>query len=196
MIRQGRSLTCTVVVAVLTCALTLSVAHHDTDTPQDHLNIFQVTDRTFLDNDLLGTERKFKVFMEKYEKKYGTREEYLHRLGIFAKNMVRAAQHQALDPTAVHGVTPFSDLSEEEFERLYTGVRGGPRMDVVVKEAAPLLKEEEVAGLPESFDWREKGAVTEVKMQVINLLNHSFSHIIIYFIVLCYTPYGPYRNTH
>ena len=29
-----------------------------------------------------------------------------------------------LDPTVVHrdGVTPFSDLSEEEFEELYTGV--------------------------------------------------------------------------
>ncbi|XP_062157284.1 probable cysteine protease RD19D [Alnus glutinosa] len=166
MIRQGPTLTCTAVVAAVACALTLSVALHDTDTdtPQNP-NIFQVTDRTFLDNDLLGTERKFKVFMEEYEKRYATREEYLHRLGIFARNMVRAAQHQALDPTAVHGVTPFSDLSEEEFERLYTGVRGGPRMGVAVKESGPLLKEEEVSGLPESFDWREKGAVTEVKMQ-------------------------------
>jgi cathepsin F len=167
MMRQGPTLTCTAVVAAVTCALTLSVALHDTDTDtQQNTNIFQVTDRTFLDNDLLGTERKFKVFMEEYEKRYASREEYLHRLGIFARNMVRAAQHQALDPTAVHGVTPFSDLSEEEFERLYTGVRGGPRMDVAVKESGPLLKEEEVAGLPESFDWREKGAVTEVKMQV------------------------------
>jgi cathepsin F len=163
MIRQGPTLTCAVVVAVLTCALILSVALDGTETPQNP-NIFQVTDNI----DLLGTERKFKVFMEKYEKRYGTREEYLRRLGIFARNMVRAAQHQALDPTAVHGVTPFSDLSEEEFERLYTGVGGGPRsrMDVGVQESAPFLEEEVVAGLPDSFDWREKGAVTEVKMQV------------------------------
>ncbi|KAE7997147.1 hypothetical protein FH972_001803 [Carpinus fangiana] len=162
MIRRVPTLTCAVVAAVLTCALILSVALDGTETPQNP-NIFQVTDNI----DLLGTERKFKVFMEKYEKRYGTREEYLHRLGIFARNMVRAAQHQALDPTAVHGVTPFSDLSEEEFERLYTGVRGGPRssMDVGVKESAPFLEEEVVAGLPDSFDWREKGAVTEVKMQ-------------------------------
>jgi hypothetical protein len=33
--------------------------------------------------------------------------------------------------------------------RLYTGVRGGPRMDAVVKESGPLLEEDEVAGLPE-----------------------------------------------
>ncbi|KAL0002758.1 hypothetical protein SO802_016539 [Lithocarpus litseifolius] len=162
MIGQGPTLTCTVGVAFLTCALTtLSAAVHE-----DTSNIFQVTsgDRKFLDNDVVGAEKHFKVFMEKYEKKYDTREEYLHRLGIFAKNMIRAAKHQVLDPTAVHGVTPFSDLSEEEFEELYTGVRargGNTDMDVV-KETGPLL---EVGGLPEIFDWREKGAVTEVKMQ-------------------------------
>ncbi|KAB1219026.1 Cysteine proteinase 15A [Morella rubra] len=141
--------------------LTLSVAFHDTSQDQ---NIFQVTGRKFLDNDLLGAERKFKIFMETYDKRYATKEEYLHRLGIFAKNMIRAVQHQALDPTAIHGVTPFSDLSAEEFERLYTGVTGGPQMDVVKGNYA-LLEEEEVRGLPESFDWREQGAVTEVKMQ-------------------------------
>lgn len=91
----------------------------------------------------------------------------MHRLGIFAKNLLRAAEHQLLDPTAVHGVTQFSDLSEEEFESLYTGFKGPT-------EAAPVLRDGvggeaqvlEADGLPESFDWREKGAVTEVKMQV------------------------------
>ncbi|KAM4104841.1 hypothetical protein ACJW30_06G189000 [Castanea mollissima] len=151
MIGQGPTLTCTVGVAFLTCALTtLSAALRE-----DTSNIFQVTsgDRKFLDNpDVVGAEKHFKVFMEKYEKKYDTREEYLHRLKIFAKNMIWTAKHQVLDPTAVHGVTPFSDLSEEEFEELYTGVRGGNTDMDVVKENGPLLEV-------------EKGAVTEVKMQ-------------------------------
>lgn len=108
-----------------------------------------------------GAEKKFKIFMESYGKNYSSREEYFHRLGIFARNIVRAAEHQALDPTAVHGVTPFSDLSPEEFDRFYTGVKGGSAG--IGGEAPPL----EVEGLPENFDWREKGAVTEVKMQVI-----------------------------
>lgn len=34
---------------------------------------------------------KFKTFME----------DYLHRLGVFAKNKVRATEHYALDPTAL-----------------------------------------------------------------------------------------------
>lgn len=162
-VQQG-ALTCAVVVAFLTCALTLSIAlgqHGSSEGPRDPI-IHQVTDDHGY---LLGTERKFKMFMEKYGKTYGSREEYVHRLGIFARNIIRAAEHQALDPTAVHGVTPFSDLSLEEFELTYTGLRGGPGFGNGFGEltTAPPL---EVDGLPESFDWREKGAVTEVKMQV------------------------------
>ncbi|XP_028788990.1 probable cysteine protease RD19D [Neltuma alba] len=122
---------------------------------------------SFRDNDLLGAEKKFRVFMETYEKKYSSREEYLHRLRIFADNLIRAAEHQALDPTAVHGVTPFSDLSSEEFEQMYTGLKGGFGINNGLSDGrtggeAPLL---DVEGLPENFDWREKGAVTEVKTQ-------------------------------
>lgn len=88
----------------------------------------------------------------------------MHRLGIFAKNMMRAAEHQALDPTAVHGVTQFSDLSEEEFEARFLGVQGGKSGTLLGGGGeAPVL---DVKDLPESFDWREKGAVTPVKMQV------------------------------
>lgn len=125
--------------------------------------IFQVTEH----NPLLTTERRFHIFIRKYGKSYSTREEYARRLGIFAGNLARAAEHQALDPTAVHGVTPFSDLSPEEFEMLYTGVRGGGSSLGSSSNgvASAVATEEEVNGLPESFDWREKGAVTEVKMQ-------------------------------
>nr|GEW07576.1 probable cysteine protease RD19D [Tanacetum cinerariifolium] len=72
-----------------------------------------------------------------------------------------AAEHQLLDPTAVHGVTPFSDLTEDEFESMYLGVKGG----VEIRNGLGMAPEMDVEGLPEDFDWRDKGAVTEVKMQ-------------------------------
>ncbi|XP_061370632.1 probable cysteine protease RD19D [Gastrolobium bilobum] len=162
--KPGLALTCSARVSIFLCALVLSTALHGSS--ENHEAMIQDIARKLKlkDNEILGTEKKFKIFMENYGKKYSTREEYLKRLGIFAKNMVRAAEHQALDPTATHGVTQFSDLSEEEFERLYTGVKGGfplTNNGAGGSEAPPL----EVEGLPENFDWREKGAVTEVQMQ-------------------------------
>lgn len=171
------TLACAVSVAVLICALTLSAVALHASNSKDDLVIHQVTyddallhahqqhHRKFSGNEILGTEKKFQSFMEKYGKTYDTRDEYLHRLGIFAKNMVRAAEHQLLDPTAIHGVTPFSDLSEEEFEWMYTGMHGGGGLGFSngFTETAPPLG---VDDLPESFDWREKGAVNEVKKQV------------------------------
>ncbi|XP_010534431.1 PREDICTED: probable cysteine protease RD19D [Tarenaya hassleriana] len=112
------------------------------------------------------TESRFRAFMSEYGKSYETREEYVHRLGVFARNVLRAAEHQMMDPTAVHGVTQFSDLTEEEFERMFTGVLAADEGGVGVQEAAAEdVEMAEIDGLPEDFDWREKGAVTDVKMQ-------------------------------
>ncbi|GAV60741.1 Peptidase_C1 domain-containing protein/Inhibitor_I29 domain-containing protein [Cephalotus follicularis] len=162
------------VTLLLTCLLALSAAT-ETALDEEDTTILQVTEkyfpshhRKFSNNnnpplDLVNTENNFKVFMETYGKNYSTREEYMHRLGIFVKNLMRAAEHQALDPTAVHGVTQFSDLSEEEFERFYMGVRGG----VSINNGVIVEMEKVIDGLPQNFDWRDKGAVTEVKMQGI-----------------------------
>ncbi|KAK6135520.1 hypothetical protein DH2020_030734 [Rehmannia glutinosa] len=146
---------------LLTCAPTLQANH-----PENDPKILQVTENHHA-NRLLGTaaELRFKTFMAEYGKEYTTRAEYLHRLGIFAKNLIRAAEHQAMDPTAVHGVTQFSDLSEEEFEGMYMGVKGGGAAGTVENEAVAAAEIMEVGDLPDSFDWREKGAVTDVKMQ-------------------------------
>ena len=154
--KRGHALTCFARISLVLFALTLSSARQTT--------VHDIAKKLKLqDNQLLRTEKKFNVFMENYGKKYSTREEYLQRLEIFAGNMLRAAENQALDPTAIHGVTQFSDLTEDEFQRHYTGVNGGFPWNNGVRDVAPPLK---VDGLPEDFDWREKGAVTEVKMQV------------------------------
>lgn len=165
-------LKCAVSVVALTCALALSAAALPGSNPdRDNLVIHQVTNGDDLilqalhhrqqqqqhrgglsANKLLGAEKEFQSFMERYGMSYDAREEYLHRLGIFAKNMVRAAEHQLLDPTAVHCVTPFSNLSEEEFERMYTrmhGSTGGLGFGYGVTETAPPL---DVDYLLEDFD--------------------------------------------
>ncbi|KAJ0458137.1 putative cathepsin L [Helianthus annuus] len=148
-----------IIIIILTC--TFNTVNSN---PDDHF-IVQVTDHP--NSHLLGspTEHRFTAFIKEHGKQYSSREEYMHRLGVFYKNIVRAGEHQLLDPTAVHGVTVFSDLSKEEFERMYLGVNGGGggvELSNGGVGTAPRLK---VEGLPENFDWREKGAVTEVKTQ-------------------------------
>jgi cathepsin F len=113
-------------------------------------------------------EAQFAAFVRRHGKEYSGPEEYARRLRVFAANVARAAAHQALDPGARHGVTPFSDLTQEEFEAQLTGLVGADHVmrSLQGMPAAATVTEEEVAALPASFDWRDKGAVTEVKMQV------------------------------
>ncbi|CAN1238397.1 Probable cysteine protease RD19D [Linum grandiflorum] len=169
-----------ILVSIILLHLFLFSSSAVSELPGEDANIFQVTDtpnnnnnRKFLKigiDHLLGTEDNFKMFVEKYNKEYSDSQEYAHRLRVFAGNLVKAAEHQAIDPTAIHGVTPFMDLTEEEFQRLYTGVSMPPSMmegraaedGVFAAEEAETM---DTSDLPDDFDWREKGAVTDVKMQ-------------------------------
>lgn len=103
----------------------------------------------------------FKDFMTTYNRTYESREEAQWRLTVFARNMIRAQKIQALDRgTAQYGITKFSDLTEEEFHTIYLNPllqkESGGKMSLAksINDLAP----------PE-WDWRKKGAVTEVKDQ-------------------------------
>uniref|UniRef100_UPI00397F0D17 C1 family peptidase n=1 Tax=Salmonella sp. s58953 TaxID=3159711 RepID=UPI00397F0D17 len=92
-------------------------------------------------------------------------EEHDYRLSVFKSNLRRAMRHQAADPSAVHGVTKFSDLTPAEFRQSYLGLKKGKLGKLRLPEdahKAPILPTND---LPEDFDWREKGAVTGVKDQ-------------------------------
>lgn len=113
------------------------------------------------DDDLLGAERQFGAFKAKFSKTYSTAEEHDYRFSVFKANLRRARRHQLLDPSAVHGVTQFSDLTPGEFRRKYLGLKS-LRLPADAKRA-PILP---TSDLPTDFDWRDHGAVTAVKNQV------------------------------
>lgn len=111
---------------------------------------------------LLNADAHFASFVRDFGKSYSNSEEHDHRLGVFKENLRRARRHQELDPTAVHGITQFSDLTPEEFRRSYLGLRR-KKADLSGAREAPILPTND---LPEEFDWRDHGAVTGVKNQV------------------------------
>ncbi|MQM02278.1 hypothetical protein Taro_035043 [Colocasia esculenta] len=124
-------------------------------------------DATEADDALLGAEGHFSSFLKTYGKTYATPAEHSYRFSVFKANLRRARRHQLLDPTAVHGVTQFSDLTPEEFERGYLGLhrRKPPLFSRGVAKAANEALVLPTDGLPEDFDWRGRGGVTPIKNQ-------------------------------
>lgn len=116
----------------------------------------------------LNAEAHFASFVQRFGKTYRDDEERAHRLSVFKANLLRARRHQRLDPTAVHGVTKFSDLTPAEFRRQFLGLRRSRSSgrDLLKGSGsaheAPILPTD---GLPTDFDWREHGAVGPVKDQ-------------------------------
>lgn len=138
---------------------TVATAAAAGDGDEDDLLIRQVVPDG--DDHLLNAEHHFSNFKVKFGKTYATREEHDYRFGIFKENLRRAKLHQKLDPSAVHGVTKFSDLTPTEFRRQFLGLK--PLRLPADAQKAPILPTND---LPTDFDWRDHGAVAEVKDQV------------------------------
>ena len=102
---------------------------------------------------------KFQNFIHRFEKNYDSLVEFEKRFEIFRSNMEYVAEQNTLNLPYTLGVTPFADITEDEFASL-NGIRaGGPFFTGCSKfQTSPMP-------VPVSYDWREKNAVTPVKDQ-------------------------------
>eukprot|EP01117_Protostelium_nocturnum_P007071 TRINITY_DN2538_c0_g1_i1.p1 TRINITY_DN2538_c0_g1~~TRINITY_DN2538_c0_g1_i1.p1 ORF type:complete len:337 (+),score=86.34 TRINITY_DN2538_c0_g1_i1:127-1137(+) len=105
----------------------------------------------------------FSQFKRKYNKNYETKEESALRFNHFRESLKRSeSRNNQSKGGAVFGVTKFSDLSPSEFKAMYLTLK---------PEQMPKQLEGTVSGykpmkaVPNTFDWRSKGAVTPVKDQ-------------------------------
>jgi C1A family cysteine protease len=117
---------------------------------------------------LHATKDAFLSFQRKFKKTYASQEEFSQRFQIFQENMKIAAEHQARNPKARFGVTKFSDLTTEEFSKLYLM----PEADFKNKWVHPAPKNftirDNLRGpTPDrtNWDWSTKGYTTPVKNQ-------------------------------
>ncbi|CAH8317208.1 unnamed protein product [Eruca vesicaria subsp. sativa] len=148
--------------SLVTAALLVAITGAESgDVSFDDNPIRQVVPEENDEQHLLNAEHHFSLFKSKYEKTYATQAEHDHRFRVFKANLRRARRHQLLDPSAVHGVTQFSDLTPKEFRRKYLGLKRRLRLPRDAQKA-PILP---TGDLPTDFDWREYGAVTSVKNQ-------------------------------
>ena len=111
----------------------------------------------------LGSLSAFHDFMSSHNKTYSSREEYKSRYRVFKSNMKIVERLQAMElGSAVYGATHLADLSPEEFRRGYLGYNRALGDDPDVHWPVADIPD---IDLPDSWDWREKGAVSEVKNQ-------------------------------
>lgn len=107
----------------------------------------------------------FRKFKQEYKRLYGSHREEEYRFQTFCTNMKKITLLQKGERgSAVYRINKFADVSEEEFRKHYLT----PKWDQ--KTPRPWMVPAKPANpqndpIPKGFDWREHGAVTEVKNQ-------------------------------
>jgi len=107
-------------------------------------------------------EQQFRDFLTKFNKHYGTRAEYLHRLEVFRHNLAHAARLDARSEFSTYGVTKFMDLTPEEFRAKFL-LKNMPKIDRTNAVVNTIGYPEDQ--FPASFDWSSKGVLTPVYNQ-------------------------------
>ena len=101
----------------------------------------------------------FTKWMREHNKVYPT-DEFQTRYSIWKDNHNWVTEFNArADVTFTVGLNEFADLTNEEFNRLFKGLK---HVDITIPES-PL--QVDVSALPTSVDWRTKGVVTGIKNQ-------------------------------
>eukprot|EP01059_Diplonema_ambulator_P035030 TRINITY_DN8136_c0_g1_i3.p1 TRINITY_DN8136_c0_g1~~TRINITY_DN8136_c0_g1_i3.p1 ORF type:complete len:333 (+),score=116.40 TRINITY_DN8136_c0_g1_i3:422-1420(+) len=113
----------------------------------------------------LDARTQFEAFKVKYGKAYSTADEEERRFAVFQQSLARVAA----SGNSAHGVTKFSDLTPQEFKKMYLNRK--PRTAALSEEwdgactACKMFPDVRNLRNDSSWDWTTKGAVTPVKNQ-------------------------------
>ena len=163
MARRTRTLTCAVAVVVLALQLGAGLAVR---TQPKH----ELTEAARAVRDLENADPVllFEKFQKDHSKVYENEAERVYRLGVFKTNLQTAKDLNARrirDSDAYYGVTPFSDMTETELRSTRLMPTLGTESQAKMAEAPELDLTVSLSDVPDSWDWREHGAVTRVKNQ-------------------------------
>jgi len=108
------------------------------------------------------TRSLFNQYLNEYQVQL-SEDEVEGRFLVFESNVRKIKQFNQNSRAPQFGINKFALLSSEEFKAKYLSTKAAERLPT--DPVAELYSQEEVAALPDAFDWRTKGAVTDVKDQ-------------------------------
>lgn len=104
----------------------------------------------------------FEIWCTEHGKSYSSAEEKLYRLGVFADNYEFVTHHNNQENSSYTlSLNAYADITHHEFKAARLGLSSALRSSRPVSPQEPYLHRD----VPESLDWRKKGAVTAVKDQ-------------------------------
>ncbi|KAL2343284.1 hypothetical protein Fmac_004569 [Flemingia macrophylla] len=115
------------------------------------------------DFSISSEEEVFQVWQKEQGREYGNPEEKAKRFQIFQRNLRYINEMNAKRKSPMQyrlGLNKFADMTPEEFQKTHLKELEIPSNLDHVK-----VQDDECENLPDSVDWREKGAVTEVRDQ-------------------------------
>jgi len=128
------------------------------------VSVFTSLDRSAVAFSAQTTEEievSFKNFVVVYNKTYESDNVYQQRLAIFTHNLMKATKLNEIENDEVFGITKYSDWTLEEFKKLL----GYNRTSTRVFRDSISVRQPTITDVPNSYDWRDHGAVTAVKDQ-------------------------------
>jgi cathepsin L len=102
----------------------------------------------------------FGAWKDTMNKEYESADEEAKRFAIFCNNLDIIVEHNKKGAKYTMGLTPFADLTQDEFATVALSYDSAAKAGVPRNE-----KVLDVEALPTSWNWTAKGAVTEVKNQ-------------------------------
>jgi len=112
--------------------------------------------QTSLYSSLTAEDMEFLKFISQHGRSYGTKEEFELRSQIFKETLARVyLENQQPENTFTVAVNKFADWTPQEFKRIlgYKARAASPKLDFAA------------TAIPDSVDWRTKGAVNAVQDQ-------------------------------
>ena len=120
----------------------------------------------------------YEAWLVKHGKAYNALGEKERRFEIFKDNVRFIEEHNAVNRSYKVGLNRFADLTNEEYRLTYLGRRDETPRGLRASRVSDRYSYRAGEDLPESVDWREKGAVVPVKDQGNCGEQFSFSFLI------------------